>query len=124
MMNLIRFLEQAPNTAEVKIDPETNTLIRAGVESITNPYDTVALEAGLAIKDKYGGTVTAISMGPPQAEEILREAIALGADEGILLSDRAFAGADTLATSYTLAKAIQQLEQIAPWIWCSAENRR
>ncbi|OPY77262.1 MAG: Acryloyl-CoA reductase electron transfer subunit gamma [Syntrophorhabdus sp. PtaU1.Bin153] len=113
-MNVICCLKQVPNTAEVKIDPETNTLIRAGVESITNPYDTVALEAGLIIKDKYGGTVTAISMGPPQAEEILREAIALGADEGILLSDRAFAGADTLATSYTLAKAIQQLERPAP----------
>lgn len=113
-MNIICCIKQVPNTAEIKIDPETNTLIRAGVESIANPYDMVALEAALSIKDKHGGTVTAVSMGPPQAEEVLREALALGADEGILLSDRAFAGADTLATSYTLAMAIQQFEQKAP----------
>jgi electron transfer flavoprotein beta subunit len=113
-MNLVCCIKQVPNTAEVKIDPATNTLIRAGVESIANPYDMVALEAALAVKDKYGGTVAAISMGPPQAEEVLREAISLGADEGILLSDRAFAGADTLATSYTLARAIQKREENAP----------
>jgi len=113
-MNLVCCIKQVPNTAEVKIDPETNTLIRAGVESIANPFDIVALEAALIIKDRYGGIVTAFSMGPPQAEEVLRDAIALGADEGILLSDRAFAGADTLATSYTLAKAIQKLEEKAP----------
>ena len=113
-MHLVCCIKQVPNTAEVKIDPETNTLIRAGVESIANPYDMVALEAALAIKDKYGGTVTAISMGPPQAEEVLREAVALGADEGILLSDRAFAGADTLATGYTLTKAIEQIGQENP----------
>ena len=110
-MNIVCCIKQVPNTAEVKIDPETNTLIRAGVESIANPYDMVALEAALIIKDKYGGTITVLSMGPPQAEEVLRDAIASGADEGILLSDRAFAGADTLATSYTLAKAIEKLEK-------------
>jgi len=112
-MNMVCCIKQVPNTAEVKIDPETNTLIRAGVESIANPYDMVALEAALIMKDKYGGTVRAISMGPPQAEEVLREAIASGADEGILLSDRAFAGADTLATSYTLAATIRKLEGMA-----------
>jgi electron transfer flavoprotein beta subunit len=113
-MHLVCCIKQVPNTAEVKIDPETNTLIRAGVESIANPYDMVALEAALAIKDRYGGKVVAISMGPPQANEVLREAVALGADEGILLSDRAFAGADTLATSYTLTKAIEQIGQEIP----------
>jgi electron transfer flavoprotein beta subunit len=113
-MNLICCIKQVPDTADVKIDPETNTLIRSGVESIANPYDMVALEAALALKEKFGGRVTALSMGPPQAEQALREAIALGADEGILLSDRAFAGADTLATSYTLTKAIRKLEQDRP----------
>jgi electron transfer flavoprotein beta subunit len=113
-MNFVCCLKQVPNTAEVKIDPETNTLIRQGVESITNPYDLVALEAALALRDAYGGKVVAISMGPPQAEEVLREAVSLGADEAILLSDRAFAGADTLATGYTLAKAIERLARDAP----------
>ncbi len=113
-MNIICPIKQVPNTAEVKIDPETNTLVRAGVESIVNPFDMVALEAALLIKEKYGGRITTISMGPPQAEEALRETIAQGADEAILLSDRAFAGADTLATSYTLAKAIEKVNQQGP----------
>ena len=113
-MNIICAIKQVPNTAEVKIDPETNTLVRAGVESIVNPFDMVALEAALLIKEKYGGRITTISMGPPQAEEALRETIAQGADEAILLSDRAFAGADTLATSYTLAKAIEKVNQQGP----------
>jgi len=107
-------IKQVPDTAEVKIDPETNTLIRSGVESIANPYDMVALEAALVLKDRYGGKVAALSMGPPQAEQVLREAMSLGADEGILLSDRTFAGADTLATSYTLTKAIERLNGTAP----------
>jgi electron transfer flavoprotein beta subunit len=113
-MNLICCIKQVPDTADVKIDPETNTLIRSGVESIANPYDVVALEAALALKDRHGGRVTALSMGPPQADEALRQAMALGADEGVLLSDRAFAGADTLATSYTLTKAIRKLERNDP----------
>jgi electron transfer flavoprotein beta subunit len=113
-MNLICCIKQVPDTADVKIDPETNTLIRSGVESIANPYDVVALEAALALKDRHGGRVTALSMGPPQADEALRQAMALGADEGVLLSDRAFAGADTLATSYTLTKAIRKLERNNP----------
>ena len=113
-MNLVCCIKQVPDTAEVKIDPETNTLIRSGVESIINPYDLVALEAALALKDTYGGKVAVISMGPPQAEQALREAVSLGADRAILLSDRAFAGADTLATGYTLARAIQKLAQEGP----------
>lgn len=113
-MNIICCIKQVPDTADIKIDPETNTLIRSGVESIINPFDLVALEAALALKDTYGGTVAAISMGPPQAEQALRESLSLGADKAILLSDRAFAGADTLATGYTLARAIQKLAQAGP----------
>lgn len=113
-MNIVCCIKQVPDTADIKIDPETNTLIRSGVESIINPFDLVALEAALALKDTYGGTVTVISMGPPQAEQALRESVSLGADKAILLSDRAFAGADTLATGYTLARAIQKLAQAGP----------
>jgi len=110
-MNIVVCLKQVPGTTKVKIDPQTNTLIRQGIENIVNPFDTYALEEGVRIRERCGGKVTAISMGPPQAEEVLREAIALGADEAILLSDSDFAGADTLATSYTLARAIDRLER-------------
>jgi len=110
-MHFVCCLKQVPDTSEVKIDPQTNTLIRSGVESISNPFDIVALEAALRLKERHGGQVTAISMGPAQAEQVLREALSLGADEAILLSDRPFAGADTLATSYTLAKAIEKLNR-------------
>jgi electron transfer flavoprotein beta subunit len=110
-MHYVVCIKQVPDTAEVKIDPETNTLVRAGVESISNPYDTVALEEAVRLKERYGGTVTAICMGPPQAEVSLREALAAGADRVVLLSDRKFAGADTLATSYTLSSAIETLSR-------------
>ncbi|MBI4180955.1 MAG: electron transfer flavoprotein subunit beta/FixA family protein [Chloroflexi bacterium] len=110
-MDIIVCLKQVPGTTQVKIDPQTNTLVRQGIKNITNPFDTYALEAAIRLKEQYGGKVTAISMGPPQADEMLREAISLGADEAILLSDRAFAGADTLATSYTLARAITKIEK-------------
>jgi electron transfer flavoprotein beta subunit len=110
-MNVVVCIKQVPGTTEVEIDPQTNTLIREGVKSIINPFDTYALEEGVRIKERYGGKVIALSMGPPQAEEALREAISLGADEAILLSDRNFAGSDTLATSYTLAKAIERIGQ-------------
>jgi len=113
-MHFVCCLKQVPDTAEVKIDPQTNTLIRSGVESITNPFDVVALEEALCLKERYGGKVTALSMGPRQAENVLREALSLGADEAILLSDRPFAGADTLATSYTLGKAIERLNRELP----------
>ena len=108
-MNIIVCIKQVPDTGEIKIDPETNTLMREGVPSIMNPFDLHALEAGVQIRDSLGGKVLVLTMGPPQAESSLREAISMGADEAVLLSDRAFAGADTWATSYTLAKAIKKL---------------
>jgi len=113
-MHIVCCVKQVPDTTQVKIDPETNTLIRAGVESICNPYDLVAAEAAVQIAERYGGKVTVISMGPPQAEAALRECLALGANEAILLSDRAFAGADTLATSYTLSRAIAKIDANEP----------
>ncbi|MBU3911185.1 MAG: electron transfer flavoprotein subunit beta/FixA family protein, partial [Candidatus Omnitrophica bacterium] len=108
-MNIIVCIKQVPDTADVRIDPETNTLVRAGVACIINPFDMYAIEEGLRLKDKFGGKVTVITMGPPQADEALREAISLGADETILVSDKAFAGSDTWATSYTLARAIHKI---------------
>ncbi len=108
-MKYIVCLKQVPETEGVKINPETGTLIREGVKSIINPYDLYALEAALQMKKQYGGEIIVLSMGPPQVEEALREAISYGADEAILLCDKAFAGADTLATSYTLAQAIKKI---------------
>ncbi|MFX0023854.1 MAG: electron transfer flavoprotein subunit beta/FixA family protein [Candidatus Hermodarchaeota archaeon] len=102
-------IKQVPGVPEVKIDPKTNTLIREGIPSITNPLDKHAVELALSIKEKHGGEVIAISMGPPQAEEVLREALAMGADKAFLLTDRLFAGADTLATSHTLSLAIKKI---------------
>ena len=111
-MNIVVCIKQVPGTTEVKIDPQTNTLIREGVPSIINPLDAYALEEGVRLREKHGGRVTALSMGPPQAEESLREAISLGVDDAILISDRALAGSDTLATAYVLAKAVQKMGEI------------
>jgi len=108
-MRIVVCIKQVPDTAEVKIDPKTNTLIREGVPSIINPFDLHAIEAGLQIREKLNGKVTVLTMGPPQAENALREAISMGADEAVLLTDRAFAGADTLSTSYTISKAIEKI---------------
>lgn len=108
-MDIVVCIKQVPDTAEVRINPETNTLIRDGVPSIINPYDMHAIEAGLEIREKAGGRVTVITMGPPQAEAALRDAIAMGVDDAVLLTDRAFAGADTWATSYALSKAIEKI---------------
>jgi electron transfer flavoprotein beta subunit len=108
-MNIVVCLKQVPGTTEVKIDPQTNTLIRQGIENIINPFDTYALEEGVRLKEKHSGKVTVITMGPPQADAALREAVSLGADEAVLLSDRAFAGADTWATAYTLSRAITKI---------------
>ncbi len=108
-MNIIVCVKQVPNTTEIRIDPVTNTLVREGVESILNPFDTYAIEEAVRLKEAHGGKVTAICMGPPQAEETLREAVSLGVDEIILLSDRRFAGADTWATSLTLAAAVKKI---------------
>jgi electron transfer flavoprotein beta subunit len=110
-MEIIICIKQVPDTTSIKITPETNTLVREGVKSIINPFDLYAIEEGLRIKDKYGGVVTVLTMGPPQAESALREALAMGADRAILLTDRCFAGADTLATSRTLASAIQKINK-------------
>ncbi|MFH0809850.1 MAG: electron transfer flavoprotein subunit beta/FixA family protein [Pseudomonadota bacterium] len=109
-MNIIVCLKQVPDSTKVRLDPVKHTLIREGVESIINPYDLYALEAALRLKDAAGGKVTLLSMGPPQAETALREALSYGADDAVLLCDRAFAGADTWATSYTLAQAVRKLE--------------
>jgi electron transfer flavoprotein beta subunit len=108
-MNIIVCLKQVPGTTAVKIDPQTNTLVRQGIESIINPFDTYAVEEAVRIKEKHSGKVTVITMGPPQAETALREAISRGADEAVLLTDRAFGGADTWATARTLAQAILKL---------------
>lgn len=108
-MKIIVCIKQVPESASVKIDPNTHTLIRQGIKSIINPFDMNAIEAALQLKESQSGQVVVISMGPPQAEEALREAISLGVDEAILLSDRAFAGADTLATSYTLSMGIKKI---------------
>lgn len=109
-MKIVVCLKQVPDTNQVKIDPVTGTLIREGVPSIINPEDKHALEEALRLKDEYGAKVTIISMGPPQAQNALREALCMGADEAILITDRAFAGADTLATSKALAGALRKLE--------------
>jgi electron transfer flavoprotein beta subunit len=108
-MKIVCCLKQVPDAKNVRLDPKTNTLSREGVESIMNPFDRHALEEGVSLKEKYGATVVALSMGPPQAEDMLREAVSCGADEAVLVSDRAFAGSDTWATTYTLAMAIKKI---------------
>jgi electron transfer flavoprotein beta subunit len=108
-MKIFVCVKQVPDAKEVRLDPVTNTLAREGVESIMNPYDQHALEEAVRLKETHGGEVIVITMGPPQAEEILRLAISCGADHGVLVSDRAFAGADTWATAYTLEKAIKTI---------------
>ncbi|OPZ21673.1 MAG: Acryloyl-CoA reductase electron transfer subunit gamma [candidate division BRC1 bacterium ADurb.BinA364] len=108
-MKIVVCIKQVPDTKDVSIDPATGTMRREGVPSIVNPFDLYAVETALKIKDQLGGTVIALTMGPPQAEEALREVIAMGVDDGVLVSDRAFAGSDTLATSYTLSCAIRKL---------------
>lgn len=107
-MNIIVCIKQVPGSNKVEVDPVTGVLKRDGVESKMNPYDLFALETALRLKETYGGTVKVISMGPPQASQIIREAYAMGADDGILMSDRRFAGADVLATSYTLSQGIRE----------------
>lgn len=122
MHNLV-CLKQVPDSSEVRIDPATNTLMREGVPSIINPYDAHALEEAVRLKEKYGGKVTIISMGPPQAKEALKKAMSFGADRAILLSDRMFAGSDSLATAYILTVAIQKVNETDPVdiIFCGKE---
>ena len=112
-MRILVCVKQVPDTAEIKIDPVTNTLIRAGVPSIVNPFDACALEVAARIKDADPSTeITLLSMGPDQAKDALKECLAVGGDKAYLCSDRKFGGSDTLATSYILASAIQSIEEI------------
>ena len=111
-MNIVVCIKQVPGTTQVKINPETGTLIRDGVEAVVNPFDEYAIEEALRIRERVGGVVKVVTMGPPQADAVLRTAISMGADEGILISDRAFAGSDTWATSYTLSSGIKSLGQV------------
>ncbi|MHB8253821.1 MAG: electron transfer flavoprotein subunit beta/FixA family protein [Acidiferrobacter sp.] len=113
-MHILVCVKQVPDSAQIRVHPVTNTIMRQGVPAIVNPYDLYALEEALRLKDRYRGRITVLSMGPPQAEVALRNALAFGADEAILLTDRAFAGADTLATSYALAAAIEQVHKSLP----------
>ena len=108
-MNIIVCIKQVPGITEVKINPETNTLIREGIPNIINPFDMYAIEEALRLKEKFGGKVSVISLGPPQSINALKEAVGMGADEAIQLSDRVFAGSDSWATAYTLALAIKKL---------------
>ena len=114
-MHIVVCVKMVPDTTQVKIDPVTNTLVREGVPFITNPFDDHAIEEALRIKDAYGARITALSMGPAPAETVLRKAIALGADAGLLLSDRAFGGSDTLATSKVISEAIARLSTRKKW---------
>ncbi|MCY6370903.1 electron transfer flavoprotein subunit beta/FixA family protein [Clostridium ganghwense] len=108
-MEMIVCIKQVPGSSNVQVDPVTGVLIRDGVDSKMNPYDLFALETALRIKEEKGGTVKVISMGPPQSMDVIKEAYMMGADEGTLLSDRKFAGADVLATSYTISQGVRKL---------------
>lgn len=108
-MHIVVCIKQVPDSAQIRVHPVTNTIMRQGVPSVVNPYDLFALEEALRLKDMNGGRVTVLCMGPPQAEDALRKCISFGADDAILVTDRSFAGADTLATSYALAAAIRQI---------------
>ena len=121
-MKILVCIKQVPDTQKVQIDPETGVLIREGIETKMNPYDLIALETGMQILKKMGGTLDVLTMGPPAAEEVLMEAIALGAKEAWLMSDRRFAGADVLATSYTLAQGIQAMEKKFDLILCGMQT--
>lgn len=111
-MKIVVCVKQVPSTNEVRLDPETNTIIRDGKQSVINPFDTYALEEAIRIKEKIQGEVIALSMGIPATEKILRDAVSVGADSGMLLSDRSFAGADTLATAYTLSLGVKKISEV------------
>lgn len=113
-MHIVVCIKQVPDSAQIRVHPVTNTIMRQGVPAIVNPYDLFALEEALRLKDKYGARVTVLCMGPPQAEAALRKAISFGADDAILVTDRAFAGSDTLATSFALATAIRKIQEDMP----------
>ena len=113
-MHIVVCIKQVPDSAQIRVHPVTNTIMRQGVPAIINPFDVFAIEEALRLKDRLGGRVTVLTMGPPQAEDALRKAITYGADDVILLTDRAFAGADTLATSFALAQTIRKIGEEHP----------
>ena len=113
-MHIVVCIKQVPDSAQIRVHPVTNTIMRQGVPAIINPFDVFAIEEALRLKDRFGGRVTVLTMGPPQAEDALRKAVAYGADDVILLTDRAFAGADTLATSFALAQTIRKIGEEHP----------
>ena len=113
-MHSVVCIKQVPDSAQIRVHPVTNTIMRQGVPAIINPYDLFAIEEALRLKDKHGGRVTVITMGPPQAEPALRKALSFGCDDAVLITDKIFSGADTLATSYVLASAIRMLDQENP----------
>ncbi len=121
-MNIAVCIKQVPDTATIRIDEDRMTIIREGGDNVINALDCVALEAALRLKARQEGKVTVLTMGPPQSEEALREALGYGADEAILLSDPAFAGADTLATSHVLARAIARLKPLPDLILCGKQT--
>lgn len=118
MVNIVVCVKQVPDVAELRIDPVTHNVIREGVPSILNPDDRIGIEEAVRIKEKHGGRITVLSMGPPQAKAAVFECLTMGADDAILLSDRAFAAADTLATAYTLARAIRKYRNDFDLIIC------
>lgn len=123
-MHSVVCIKQVPDSAQIRVHPVTNTIMRQGVPTIINPYDLYAVEEALRVKDKFGGKVTVISMGPPMAEQALRKALSFGADRAILVTDRAFAGSDTLATSYVLASAIAKIaaEEPVDIVFCGKQT--
>jgi electron transfer flavoprotein beta subunit len=123
-MHIVVCIKQVPDSAQIRVHPVTNTIMRQGVPAVVNPYDLFSLEEALRLKDIHGGCVTVITMGPPQAEAALRKCISYGADEAILVTDRAFAGADTLATSFALAAAINQISknQAVDMVFCGKQT--
>lgn len=123
-MHVIVCIKQVPDSAQIRVHPVTNTIMRQGVPTIINPYDLFAIEEALRMKDQFGAKVTVLTMGPPMADQALRKALSYGCDNAILLSDRVFAGADTLATSYALATAIQKIGETEPFelIFCGKQT--
>lgn len=111
-MHIVVCIKQVPDSAQIRVHPVTNTIMRQGVPTIINPYDLFALEEALRLRDKHGGEVTVLTMGPPMAEDSLRKALTFGADRAVLLTDRFFAGSDTLATSYALSMALKKIGEV------------
>ncbi|WP_221564955.1 electron transfer flavoprotein subunit beta/FixA family protein [Alkalihalobacillus sp. TS-13] len=114
MLHIVACIKQVPDTKIIKMNPKTNTMDRASAPAILNPYDAHAVEEAVRIKNRYGGTVSVLTMGPPPAVKAIKKCIEIGADEGYMISDRKFAGADTLATSYALTKALEKIQKITP----------